>query len=641
MSNSQVVSTIFNGGLKSTHYFNGRLLSADALLDDQQAAQTRQFWLGKASGYGIIEGLLVSKTPNDTTQINVTNGIGINHNGHVISLPNDITFAPISTSPPAQKVTAPKLSEDVGQFTPRIVLEQKVQAVELTSPGVYLLTLAPTTHYEGQVPMKAAANGISNGIGSTTPGIGNRWEVEGVSVKIIRLDDENLPNLYATAYLTDFKVNANTCQNMLAHWCYGTLTLKDIGRNPFLFQRDYSPLETLTDFRTLSELDLDSSDLPLAVFHWDGAALSFVDTWSVRRRIVLPDALSGMGRYPLWKALVSDEHRAENQARFLQFQDQLDALIQLGQDATKVNLAKVQATDYFGFLPPVGFLPVTYDSLHKIVCTQSYGGKNPPETGTGQTGQTGDTGSTGGMFNLGRLFSAIGNFAPLVSFFNPAAGSALALTRAAADPQSLQNLQAIGETLGGLTSAQPGQSANELTRGTEATSATAAAQMLVSTVEGQQVQIPVQMVPPTQPPEQGQTKSRGFRPLHEIVQEQVCALLSENPNRNPAGCFDLSQFFYDLTLHLYLIGNDSIDFILHQSWNEEAIDLIHAPSPHKIVEFNRRNTTLAKLPFIIDIYLVEENLRDTTAPLYVMFHKAHHPGELIEGYNLPNVTRLL
>ncbi len=637
MSNSQVVSTVFNGGLKSTHYFNGRLLSADALSDDQQAVQTRQFWLGKASGYGVIEGLLVSKTPNDTRQMSITQGIGINRNGQVIHLPVDITFAPINTSPPEQQVTAPKLSEDVGQFTPRIVLEQKALAIELTSPGVYMLTLAPISHYEGQVSMKAAANGISSGIGSTTPGIGNRWEVEGVKVKIIRLDDGSLSNLYSTADLADFKVNDKTCQNMLAHWCYGTLTLKGIGRNPFLFQSDYSPLETLDGFRTLSEQDLDRSDLPLAVFSWDGSALSFVDAWSVRRRVVLPDALSGTGRYPLWKALVSDEHRAENQARFLQFQDQLDALIQLGQDATKVSLAKVKATDYFGFLPPVGFLPVTYDSLHKVVCTSSSGDKNPPETGTGQTGERG---STGGMFNIGRLFSALGNFAPLVSLFNPAAGSALALSRAAADPQSLQNLQSIGETLGSLTSGETGQSTNETVRTTEAASAATEAQMFVSTVEGQQVQIPVQVVPTTQQPEQGQTKSRGFRPLHEIVREQVCALLSEHPDRNAAGCFDLSQFFHDLTLHLYLLGNDSIDFILHQSWNEEAIDLIHAPSPHKIVEFNR-NTTLAKLPFIIDIYLVEENLRDATASLYVIFHKAHHPGELIEGYNLPNVIRLL
>ncbi len=120
----------------------------------------------------------------------------------------------------------------------------------------------------------------------------------------------------------------------------------------------------------------------------------------------------------------------------------------------------------------------------------------------------------------------------------------------------------------------------------------------------------------------------------------MCALLSENAQRDPAGCFDLTQFFYDITLHLYLIGNDSIDFILHQSWNEAAIDLIHAPSPDDIVALNR-NTTLAQLPFVIDIYLVEENLRDATAPLYVMFHKAHHPGELIEGYNLPHATRLL
>ncbi len=411
MSNSQFVGTIFNGGLKSTHYFNGRLLTADALSDDQQAVQTQLLWLGKASGYGIIEGLLVSKTPNDTTQISITQGIGVNHDGQVVSLPNDITLAPIAKQ--AQQATAPKLSEEEGQFTPRIALQQQAQTVALTSPGVYLLTVEPTSHYEGQVAMKAATNGISSSIGSTTPGIGNRWEVEGIRFKIIRLDDENLPNLYASADLADFSVDSDTRQNMLAHWCYGTLILQGIGRNPFLFQTDYSPLKTLTTFRTLSALDLDSSDLPLAVFHWDGGALTFVDTWSVRRRVVLPDALSGTARYPLWKALVSDEHRSENQARFLQFQDQLDTLIQQGRDNPKVDLTKAQAIDYFGFLPPVGFLPVTYDSLHKIVCSKQYENRNPPDTG--------ETGNTGGTFNFGRILSAIGSLGSVLSFLNPSA----------------------------------------------------------------------------------------------------------------------------------------------------------------------------------------------------------------------------
>jgi hypothetical protein len=38
------------------------------------------------------------------------------------------------------------------------------------------------------------------------------------------------------------------------------------------------------------------------------------------------------------------------------------------------------------------------------------------------------------------------------------------------------------------------------------------------------------------------------------------------------------------------------------------------------------------MPLVFDIYLVEENLLDETQPLYIMFHKALHPAEIIRYY---------
>ena len=52
MPNSWLLDTNYNGGLQETHYFDGRLLTADALKADQDAIQTRLNWLGNAAGAG-------------------------------------------------------------------------------------------------------------------------------------------------------------------------------------------------------------------------------------------------------------------------------------------------------------------------------------------------------------------------------------------------------------------------------------------------------------------------------------------------------------------------------------------------------------------------------------------------------------
>src|SRR5712692_3479872 len=90
MSNSQFLDTNFNGGLHAPHYFNGRLLTAEDLQTDQQAVLTRQAWLGKASGYGVIEGLKVTQA--GPTNVTITAGLGLNRQGEIIRLPSDLTL---------------------------------------------------------------------------------------------------------------------------------------------------------------------------------------------------------------------------------------------------------------------------------------------------------------------------------------------------------------------------------------------------------------------------------------------------------------------------------------------------------------------------------------------------------------------
>ena len=95
------------------------------------------------------------------------------------------------------------------------------------------------------------------------------------------------------------------CRNLLAHWCLGTAQLAKLGADPFNFSPAYRGLDQL------ASADLTPCDLPLCVFYWDAEAISFIDNWSVRRRVTRPGRLGGQlerrGRRPAfggWRGTV-------------------------------------------------------------------------------------------------------------------------------------------------------------------------------------------------------------------------------------------------------------------------------------------------------------------------------------------------
>src|SRR6266487_1756003 len=380
MPNSQFIGTDLTGqldGLHAPHYFNGRLLTAEDLQADQQAVLTRQAWLGKASGYGVIEGLMVTQA--GPTNVTITAGLGLNRQGEIIRLPSGLTL------PLIPQATDNQPPPDAGRFT-RCDF-QTTGSVSSTPAGAYLLTTVPTSHFEGFAPMKAAAGSVSsNGSTSSAPGCGSKWEVEGVQFKAILLTGFD-PN---ASGVTD-----NNRRNLLAHWCYGSEHLPDLPLDPFHFTSNFGGLDKV------GPADLTPCDLPLAVFYWTGTALAFVDTWSARRRLIHPDALDEtqegvvttaflpfLGAFPFtsrriflsggsggvtppervtqpktrtWKGLMSDKRVAEAQARFLQFQDQIQKFMVDGTAST------VAAADNFRFFPPVSFLPILLAPLLEIL----------------------------------------------------------------------------------------------------------------------------------------------------------------------------------------------------------------------------------------------------------------------------------
>ena len=306
----------FLAGLRAPFYANGRLLTAEDLRADQEATHGRLGLLGQAVGAGVARGFEVSQVANN---LRVTAGLGVNRRGQAVSLNESSVELSLAVLPSNSAATP-----EGGRFNDCQIAPANGGA--LVESGAYLLAAAPVAQLQGSVAVKT--------ISTTTTTCASRWEVEGVQFKAIRL--ANAPARNAN--------NAARYRNQLAHWCLGTETLRSLTRQPFTFPARYSGLDLLTD------ADLGECDLPLAVFYWERGVLTGVDPWVARRPITPPFPAEA------WHAAVAGRHLADAQARFLQFQDQIDDVVQGGKgfpDPTAVYGGAV-----FRWLPPVGFLPI-------------------------------------------------------------------------------------------------------------------------------------------------------------------------------------------------------------------------------------------------------------------------------------------
>lgn len=316
MANFRQIGTDFTNGVRAPHYTNGRLLTAEDLQRDQRAALERIALTGRGAGAGIIDGFNVSAVANRSS-LQVTAGLGINANGDMLQLLAEsvlLPIQPIAADEPAIRRSG-RFGECDGTENPAATLDS----------GAYLLTVAPLSRLEGSVPRQSCA-------GTETSTCANQWEVEGIEFKIIRLAKYTAP--------TGSRAQRN--QNLLAHWFYGSDKLCNLMRDPFQFDSNY------TGYAQISAEDFTKCDLPLAIFNWNNQQIDFVDEWAVRRRLI--------HAYPTttWYANLSDQRKAEGEARFLQFQTHLDEI----RNKFGANASRQKAVTHFGYLPPVAFLPI-------------------------------------------------------------------------------------------------------------------------------------------------------------------------------------------------------------------------------------------------------------------------------------------
>ncbi len=341
----ELLEPMLRGGIRNTHFFNGRLLTAEDLRAEQEANRQQRRQLGLAIGAGVVEGFdvaLVSNGPKPVLRI--SRGLALTRKGAALALAEDVEVGLVRTP------NAPALNGSAGLFA--------VCGPEATTPsaaiaeGVYLLVAGPASGFAEHAPV-VGFNG--NGVAS---GCDHRFAVEGVAFRLVgvNLAQVDFVSTATRTALTTLLAQTSPAsrarlRNWLAHLCFGTEQSAGFAADPFRLPGGQSPLTSygLVDWLR-GRGNLTECDVPLALLLWTTAGVQFVDLWSVRRKPVSPATSA------VWPLTTGARRPAEGEAAFLQFQAQLTAMIQGG--GFGATLTQLHALDLFRYLPAVGLVPL-------------------------------------------------------------------------------------------------------------------------------------------------------------------------------------------------------------------------------------------------------------------------------------------
>lgn len=324
-----------------SNFFNGRLLTADALSADQLANREQRRLLGRAAGEGVVEGLEVSVVSaggaGSQPVVSVTKGLALSRAGQALRLLSDEQVAlvrQLDAPPPA----AGAFADCAGAISTFDTLEN----------GAYLLVIGAASGYRERVPMR----GLSDAAGVNE--CGSRYRVEGVQFRLARLRPEEMSMLpqatrqqLAALMASTAAADLSKLRNLLAHACFGTEELAALPREPFRQAAGESAYASYgaVDFMRGKGL-LNDCEVPLALVYWRGGTLRFADAWAVRRRVRARTSGPFAHLFP-------PRREAEAEAMLFQFEEHLGALLAAGP-----NPENFVASSLFRWLPPAGLVPL-------------------------------------------------------------------------------------------------------------------------------------------------------------------------------------------------------------------------------------------------------------------------------------------
>lgn len=316
MKSIDLLKPILEGGVRSTNFFNGRLLSSDDLIREQAANRAWLGRLGRLVGSGVAWGLNVapSRTPGKPAVL-VNPGLAVNALGQTLQLAEPVEVSLLHPEDTIEPEVVVRIS-DFADCAP------SETGIYLTGRGVYLLTLAPAGAVEGRVP--------ANGLGNTAASCASRSLVDAVKFRLLSLAE----------FFSSEEMLSPKLRNIIAARCFGIAGSSTFVTDPF------GPPEKAS--KLLEKLKkLRDREVPLAVLHWKAAGgVEFIDHWCVRRR------LAGPPDERVWSPAIGEGALADGEAMLLQFQEQVAALA-----ATNAPESAV-VTEIFDYLPPVGVLPL-------------------------------------------------------------------------------------------------------------------------------------------------------------------------------------------------------------------------------------------------------------------------------------------
>jgi hypothetical protein len=360
---------ILDSGISNTNFFNGRLLTADALKADQEANRQQRRLLGRAVGDGIVEGLEVSVVSAGAVGVQpvvgVTKGLALNRTGQILSLPDDEHVALV------RQLDAPP--PEAGAFSDCGIA---ISTFDILENGVYLLVIGPASGFREHVPMR----GLSDTAGVTQ--CGSRYRVDGVQFRLARLDPSAMPGL-STETITQINglmsatsaADLSKLRNLLAHVCFGTEELAALASEPLKQsqgqpqgQSAYAAYGAADFLRSQGQLT--DCEVPLALLYWRGGTLRFADMWSVRRRVAQRAESAD------WPPLLDGRRAGEGEAVIRQFQEHAESL-RAGEPFPELFIA----SNFFRYLPPAGLLPLKQGTSKGFGANTFFAGvaHRPPE----------------------------------------------------------------------------------------------------------------------------------------------------------------------------------------------------------------------------------------------------------------------
>jgi hypothetical protein len=316
MSVTSLDTPFIEGGLHSTYYFNGRILSREDLQRDWDAERAIHERLGMALGEGIVRGFeveakVIGGDSIGNPVVTVSPGLALNRLGQAVALdrPVDVSLR----KPTAIQSTGTSLAGSFNDCAP------PEETVYVQGRGVYLLAVAPAQVKQGLA--------LVSGLGNGTATCNVKEVVQGVQFRLLQVTGITAAELTDEAHL----------RNVVAYKFFfaagvGTGAVRD-------------PFGTAPAAPALTDSPLTDCDVPLAVLHWTTTGgLRWVDLWSVRRRVA--PRTDGL--------LPGAPGAAVGEAMVMQFREQVTTMRAAG-----ANLASVAASEVFAFLPPAGIVPIT------------------------------------------------------------------------------------------------------------------------------------------------------------------------------------------------------------------------------------------------------------------------------------------